>query len=138
MDLFAYTKAELWTSCLHAVVWTTLTQSLCQCNLICCRVLFNAFVDADEIKLGSKDKSWYQSVVGSLIYIAQKTWPDIATAASILGQFTSKPQLVHLMAVLQVVCYLKGTRTLGPCYSPKSDNQVTFFADADWAEDHLE
>ena len=92
------------------------------------------FVDTDKIELGSKDKSRYQSVIGLLIYIAQKMWPDIATAASILGQFALKPWLVHLKAALQVVCYLKDTWTLGPCRSPKSDNQVTYFANADWAE----
>jgi hypothetical protein len=51
----------------------------------------------------------YQSMVGSLIYAAIATRPDIAYAVAALAKFNSSPTEAHLTAVKRVFRYLKHT-----------------------------
>jgi len=51
----------------------------------------------------------YQSLVGSLMYIAIGTRPDIAFAISVLSKFNSKPMMDHFLATKRVLRYLKET-----------------------------
>ena len=48
----------------------------------------------------SFDKMLYQSVVGSLLYLATKTSPDIAFAVSSVARFSSDPSKQKLIGVL--------------------------------------
>ncbi|PPR04536.1 hypothetical protein CVT24_013130, partial [Panaeolus cyanescens] len=51
----------------------------------------------------------YQSLVGSILYLACTTRPDLAYAAMALGQFNSRPTRAHLLAAKRVLRYLAGT-----------------------------
>ena len=62
------------------------------------------------------DQKLYQSIIGSLMYAATATRPDIAYATHFLGQFSSKPTETHLSAAKRVLRYLKGTITHGLTY----------------------
>ena len=62
------------------------------------------------------DQKLYQSNIGSLMYAATATHPDIAYATHFLGKFSSKPTETHLSAAKRVLCYLKGTITYGLTY----------------------
>jgi hypothetical protein len=53
---------------------------------------------------------FYGELIGSLLYIANSTRPDISTAASVLSQFREKPTTAHLNEALRVLRYLKDTR----------------------------
>ncbi|XP_028410614.1 uncharacterized protein LOC114533305 [Dendronephthya gigantea] len=68
----------------------------------------------------SVDPVIYQSMVGSLIYAAIATRPDIAHAVGTLAKFNSSPNEAHLTAVKQVFRYLKGTIRYSSC-----NNQAT-------------
>ena len=74
----------------------------------------------------------YISVVGSLMYLALTTRPDIAYAAGVLARFNSNPGLAHWQAVKHVLRYLKGTVDHKLVYRP-SDNPEPFitYSDAD-------
>jgi hypothetical protein len=63
-------------------------------------------VSDDDVKL------LFQRLVGSLIYLAICTRPDIAYAAMALGQFISAPTRGHLVAAKHVLRYLAGTLDL--------------------------
>jgi hypothetical protein len=63
----------------------------------------------------------YPSLLGSLQYAAVYTRPDGTKALSILGSAQASPTDAHV----QVLRYLHGTISL----------QLTFFANADWAND---
>jgi hypothetical protein len=55
----------------------------------------------------------YQSLVGSLNWLAHTTWPDLSTVVSLLVQHQSNPSSGHLDAAKYVVKYLANTKTLG-------------------------
>ena len=74
----------------------------------------------------------YQEAIGSLMYIAVATRPDIAFAVSALSQFLSNPGKAHWEAVKWVFHYLSGTKTLNLTYSGKQ-HSLEGFTDADGA-----
>jgi len=51
----------------------------------------------------------YQHGIGSLMYAATSTRPDIAFAVAMLSQFMQNPGRQHWETVKHVMCYLKGT-----------------------------
>lgn len=54
----------------------------------------------------------YRSLVGSLMYVASGSRPDIAFAVSKLSRFLTCYRETHWQAAIRVVRYLKGTRTM--------------------------
>lgn len=92
----------------------------------------------------------YRQALGSLLYIAGSTRPDIMYAVSILSQFSSCYQAHHWEAVRRVMKYLEGTINFGLCVSPtrvqgginskpssffSEPVAIEIYADADWAGD---
>jgi hypothetical protein len=81
-----------------------------------------------------EDQSLYRSAIGSLMYAAIGTQPDIAYAVNTLSQFNVKPSQVHWNAVKHVLHYLKGTADYGILYnmnSRYSSFDVSAFLDTD-------
>jgi hypothetical protein len=74
----------------------------------------------------------YQRAIGSLMYAATSTRPDIAFAVAILSQFMRNPGVVHWDAVKRVLRYLKGSADYGITLGG-SDTGLEAYADADWA-----
>ena len=64
-------------------------------------------------KLSADEQALYRNMVGSLLYLACWTRPDIAFAVSELSRFVSAPGLNHMQAVKHLLRYLKGTSELG-------------------------
>jgi hypothetical protein len=75
----------------------------------------------------------YISAVGSVMYLAMMTRPDIAEPASVLARFNSNPGMTHWKAVKHLLRYLAGTLNmeleLGP--DPDCDELIRAYADAD-------
>ena len=61
----------------------------------------------------------YSTLIGSLMYLAISTRPDIAFAVNKLAQFTSDPKPKHWTAVKRVFRYLKGTKEHALTYGGK-------------------
>jgi hypothetical protein len=70
------------------------------------------------------DPTQYQAIVGSLMYAALGTRPDITYAVAALSRYNSGPLTVHLTAAKRVLRYLKTTRTAKLYYSTDA-NGVT-------------
>ena len=64
----------------------------------------------------SIDVTLYQSIVGSLLYAAIETRPDIAQAVGVVSKFCANPTQSHLTAAKRILRYLKGTVYLGLSY----------------------
>ena len=79
----------------------------------------------------------YQSMVGSLLYAAMATHPDIAHAVGAVSKFNSRPTVVHLTAVKRILRYLSGMINLALKYRKLSrgSEYLLGYSDADWAGD---
>jgi len=74
----------------------------------------------------------YRELVGSLMYLAVATRPDIAHAVSWLSSFNDHHDETHWSAAKRVLRYLRGSSDLGITYK-KSKRSLLGFVDADWA-----
>ena len=95
-----------------------------------------------SVKLKRNDKTskqvssvLYQSIVGSLLYAAIATRPDIAQAVGAVSKFSSSPTEAHLTAAKQILRYLKGTANYGIKYQKSDSGNLIGYSDADWAGD---
>ncbi|KAG7310616.1 hypothetical protein JYU34_003408 [Plutella xylostella] len=80
---------------------------------------------------GDISKFDYRGLIGSLMYIAVGTRPDIAHAVSYLSQFNDCYDESHWKAAKRVIRYLKGNKDL--CLNfVKGGISITAYADADW------
>lgn len=79
----------------------------------------------------------YQEIVGSLLYLATHSRPDIAQAVSVVAQYATNFREIHCTAVKRILKYLRGTTDFALCYSSVSTgNQVLLaYTDADFAGD---
>jgi hypothetical protein len=59
----------------------------------------------------------YRAAVGSLLWLANGTRPDISFAVSQVSRFLENPGEPHYLAVKRILRYLKGTKDLGIKYS---------------------
>jgi hypothetical protein len=74
----------------------------------------------------------YREAIGSLMYAAQGTRPDISFAVSFLSQFMQNPGRPHWEAVKRIFRYLKGTKNVCLVIGG-SQKGLEAFSDADWA-----
>ena len=82
------------------------------------------------------DQSLYQSAVGSLLYLATRTRPDISFAVNNVARYCSKPTKSHWTAVKRIFRYLRGTTHHGLLYSKGSESHdLIGYSDADWGGD---
>ena len=86
----------------------------------------------------------FHSIIGSLLYAALSTRPDISHAVITLSRFVSNPLKQHWTALKRILQYLKGSAKLGLVYRGKQFaiiNQLSgitlgpMFTDANWAGD---
>ena len=94
-----------------------------------------AIIKMNEIDTRMKNRP-YRSLVGSLLYVATGTRPDIAYAVCQLSSHLEFPHEEHWNAAIQVLRYLKTTKSKGICYEGVSGNlQLCAYTDANWASD---
>jgi hypothetical protein len=78
------------------------------------------------------DKLQYQRVVGSLLQLAQCTWPDIALPVAALAAYSSAPSTQHYAVLLDIVRYVGGTASWGSTFGGKR-HPLGFWCDANFA-----
>lgn len=75
----------------------------------------------------------YREAVGSLMYLAVSTRPDISFAVGLVSRFNENPSTPHVNAVKRILRYIKGTKSYG-IFFPTNENLVLYaFSDADFA-----
>jgi hypothetical protein len=99
--------------------------------------------------LSGSDHSTYRTMVGSVLYVASQTRPDIAYTVNVLCRFVAAPTNLHLQAAKTLLRYLSGTKQFGLIFTssanaPNTISSITTplnkcradliaFADASWA-----
>ncbi|KAG5890365.1 hypothetical protein JTB14_010866 [Gonioctena quinquepunctata] len=79
------------------------------------------------------DKTEYQSKIGSLLYLAAGTRPDIMFAVNALSQFSSNPTKVHLNMVNHIFRYLRGSTRKTLVYMKTDVVKIFMYTDASYA-----
>jgi len=97
----------------------------------------------------------YRSLIGSLMYLANGTRPDISNVVRFLSSFVTQFTDFHVNAALKVVKYLESTANLGLVYTRKDkqclitattskfdkgelyNNVIEAYSDASWADDYI-
>jgi hypothetical protein len=77
--------------------------------------------------------STYQWIVGSLMYTATVSWPDIAFVVNSLTHHTANPTPEHLTTTKHILRYLVSTINLGLFYNSTLNTTITAYSDSDWA-----
>ena len=77
----------------------------------------------------------YQELVGSLLFAAQVSRPDISYAVNFISRFNNDPGKLHWMAAKRILRYLKGSSKAKLCYSNNTQSGLVGYCDADFASD---
>ncbi|CAL3962787.1 unnamed protein product [Diplocarpon coronariae] len=86
-------------------------------------------------KATSNEITRFQQIIGSLLFLTLATRPDISYAVIKLARFASNPSENHIIAVKNLLRYLKGTKSLGLIYKNSPNKYITGYCDADYAGD---
>lgn len=87
------------------------------------------------------DVKLYQEKVGTLLYAAISTRPDIAFTVNKLAQYMQAPVTANGKACDRVFRYLAGSRAVGLLFGRNSEQtavSISAYADADWGSDHAD
>ena len=76
----------------------------------------------------------YAELVGSVMYLAISTRPDLSQAVGVLSRYLSCPTTLHWKTAMGVLKYLKGTATEGITFG-KTDDEIIAYSDSDYAGD---
>lgn len=83
-----------------------------------------------------KDSFPFREAVGSLMFAATCTRPDVAFAVNQVAQFSTNPAKAHWEEVKRILSYLRGTITSGICYGGVQErNMLLTYSDSDYAGD---
>jgi hypothetical protein len=86
------------------------------------------------------DPKLYQEKVGTLLYAAISTRPDIMFAVNLLAQRMQAPTTVDAAACDRVFRYLAGTKDHGLLFGRDASDElrVSVYADSDWGSDRYD
>ncbi|GBN59165.1 hypothetical protein AVEN_43497-1 [Araneus ventricosus] len=73
----------------------------------------------------------FQTPIGELLYLANRTRPGISFAVTYLSQFCQNPEQKHLKLAKKILRYLKGTKEKTLVYSNKF-GCINASSDASW------
>lgn len=77
----------------------------------------------------------YREAVGSLMFLAIISRPDIALAVNVVSKFLNKHNRSHWQAVRRIFAYLAGSTNLGICFRGECGDELVGYSDADFAND---
>ena len=92
------------------------------------------FVKDDGVS-SEADQAKYHLLVGSLLYAAMATRPDISQAVGAVSKFSSQPSMAHMSAAKRILRYLKGTLNLALKFSKSDDGSLIGYSDPNWGGD---
>lgn len=97
---------------------------------------FPAMNAEDSPQLPNNNK--YRQAIGSLLYLATVSRPDIALAVGYLCRKVSTPTEKDWSSVKRVLRYLSGTKDQKLRFSSTAKSELVCYCDADWAGDKVD
>ena len=82
---------------------------------------------------GNEKFAKYRALIGSLMWLAAMTRPDIANALRACSRHSHNPSPCHWKALLQVASYVNATKEIGLKFVQGSGLRLYVYADADYA-----
>ncbi len=76
---------------------------------------------------------WYQSAIGSLMWPAVHTRPDISYSVGVLSRYCANPGPIYCNLEMQIFRYLAGTLELGITFKSNITDELIGYTDSDWA-----
>ena len=98
------------------------------------RMLVDANLYLPKNKRENVSQLEYSRIIGSLMYLMNCTRPDIAYAVSKLSRFTHNPDKVHWQALIQVLRYLRYSKSYRLNYT-RYPAVLEGYCDANWISD---
>ena len=86
----------------------------------------------DSLRVDSYE---FSILVGSLLYLAKQTRPDIMWITNVLSRFMNDPTVEHFNAGKRVLRYLQHTKSLRLFFPSTSNSTLVGETDADWSGD---
>jgi hypothetical protein len=100
-----------------------------------CQTPANLKVNPDPVD-GLLDWSFpYREAVGSLLYLATHTRPDISHTVGVVGRTIAAPKVSDVTAVKRLMRYLAGTPDYGLVIAGTGVTCLASYSDADWGGD---
>ncbi|KYN04657.1 Copia protein [Cyphomyrmex costatus] len=81
------------------------------------------------------DRFPYQEAIGSLLYVAQISRPDINYAVNACSRYNNNPGQSHWNAVKRIFHYLQGTKGVKLIFQESKNYEITGYCDSDWGND---
>ena len=81
------------------------------------------------------DQRIYRRLVGSLLYLAKQTRPDIMFTVNIVSRHMIAPTNQHWMCGKRLLRYLQGSKVLKFTYTKEASYDLVGESDADWSGD---
>lgn len=78
----------------------------------------------------------FRAVVGSLMWVANQTRPDISNAVRAVARHSHNPKMKHWKAAMKILKYLRGTSNLGLTFRKSAEwlcGKIELYADANYA-----
>ncbi|SCV72356.1 BQ2448_3893 [Microbotryum intermedium] len=91
----------------------------------------NLLLELDESTPTEHERTRYLQAVGSLMYAALGTRPDLAYAVSYLARFAKQPGPTHWTAIKHILRYIRGTVSYGLQYTP-TPGLLYGYSDSNW------
>lgn len=85
--------------------------------------------------LSTAEHKQYRTIVGKLLFISRLTRPDISYTVNALGRFLENPTKIQLIAMQNLLQYLRGTKDMYLTLNCKGPTEINAYSDADWAGD---
>ncbi|SGY60145.1 BQ5605_C007g04389 [Microbotryum silenes-dioicae] len=91
----------------------------------------NLLLELDQSTPSDQERTRYLQAIGSLMYAALGTRPDLAYAVSYLARFAKEPGPTHWTAIKHVLRYIRGTVSYGLRYTP-TPGPLYGYSDSNW------
>lgn len=75
----------------------------------------------------------YRQLIGSLLYLANGTRPDISYAIGVASRYLENPSISHVNAAKRILKYIKGTMSYGILYGSTGKIIISGYSDSDYA-----